>query len=300
VAAISRFIGLLQKLEHRQKLGIQGAMVYDRHRKRIVDAAPTPPLDDFRAEVHLITSKIDWLNALWGLRSFYHFSGERYALCIHEDGSLGQAEFAVIERLFPGCRIITEDRALGEIIPWLSDYPRCQLLRKLKFISKKEFDFNYYLKAPLGILFDSDLIFYGRPDFVCDELIAGHREGNWVNRDVSPGLSITSEEILQKFGFEVPAHYNTGWGTWHRGSIRNDDLEAFLEDFQVLDHPWRFEQSLHALCSGKQAGAHLLPQEYDVYWGELKPDPVMRHYVGAIRHLLFSEGVRKLAPILAP
>lgn len=295
---ISRFIGFLQKVEYRQKLGLKGSLAYDRLRKGIVNCRPTPPLDDESAEIHVITSGVDWLNALWGLRSFYHVSGERYLLCLHEDGSLGPDEFSAIERIFPGCRIIPEARALQEVIPWLADYPRCQLLRKLKFISKKEFDFNFYLRAPIGILFDSDLIFFRRPDFVCDELVKNRREGNWVNRDVSPGLSIPGEIIQQKFGFEVPSHYNTGWGTWHHGTVRNEDLEAFLEDFTVLDHPWRFEQTLHALCSGKRAGAHLLPDDYDVYWGDLKEHPLMRHYVGAIRHLMFSEGIKRVAPAL--
>jgi hypothetical protein len=157
----------------------------------------------------------------------------------------------------------------------------------------KEFDFNYYLQAPIGILFDSDLIFYRRPDFICDELIGTKKAGNWVNRDVHPGLSMPASDIERKFGLRVPEQYNTGFGTWHRGSIQNEDLEAFLADLQVLDHPWRFEQTLHALCSGKSS-AHLLPEEYDIYWGKVKPDPVMRHYVGAIRTRLFSEGIQTL------
>lgn len=298
MALLSSLIGILHKVEHRKKLGLKGTLSYDRLRHQILTASPTPKLDDDAAEVHVITSKTDWLNALWGLFSFYRLSGERYRLCVHEDGSLEEAEFNAIRRIFPGCRIISEKEAQATVIPWLKNFPRCQLMRKLRFISQKEFDFNYYLEAEIGILFDSDLLFFRRPDFVCDELIKDRRAGNWVNRDVEPGLSIPSPDIERKFGFSVPSLYNTGWGTWHRGSIRNEDLEGFLEDFQVLDHPWRFEQTLHALSSGKTVGAYLLPEEYDVYWGPIKEKPVMRHYVGAIRHLMYSEGIRRLGPAL--
>lgn len=272
-------------------------MAYSRHRKAILEAPPIGPLVDDSAEIHIITSRKEWLNALWGLYSFYHYSGERYRLCLHEDGSLGEAEFGAIRKLLPGARVIPDSQSSEEVLRWLAPFPRCQIIRKTKFISKKEFDFNFYLEAPIGILFDSDLIFYGRPDFVCDELIGKRQPGNWVNRDVHPGLSLTSDRIREKWGMKVPDHYNTGFGIWHRGSIRNQDLEGFLADLEVLDHPWRFEQTLHALCSGRTS-ANILPAEYDIYWGPLKPDPVMRHYVGAIRHLLFAEGVQRLKPVL--
>lgn len=250
-------------------------------------------LTDDRAEIHLITSSKDLTTAAWGLRSFYYFSNERYKLCIHEDGTLVEENKRKIYALFPGCRIIGKSTADSEVLEWLRPFPRCQVIRKTKFISMKEFDFNYYLNAPIGILFDSDLMFFRRPDFVCDELVGNLRKGNWVNRDLEPGLSITSNQIASKFSLDTPAYYNTGFGTWHKNSILNEDLEFFLSDIDVLNHPWRFEQTLHALCSSKSK-ANLLPSEYDVYRGDIKENPVMRHYVGEIRNLFYSEAIPKV------
>ena len=62
----------------------------------------------------------------------------------------------------------------------------------------------------------------------------------------------------------------------------------------MLDgYPWRIEQTLYALCSSR-FGAELLPDEYTI-----RPEPgiggrCFRHYSGAIRHLMYSEGMREL------
>jgi len=61
----------------------------------------------------------------------------------------------------------------------------------------------------------------------------------------------------------------------------------------MLDHPWRFEQTLLALCSCRY-GVELLPKEYDVHLtGGIDGTPC-RHYVGTIRHLFYGEGIHRL------
>jgi hypothetical protein len=60
----------------------------------------------------------------------------------------------------------------------------------------------------------------------------------------------------------------------------------------IRSHFWRIEQTLFALCSSRY-GVELLPEPYDVHLGEGIKGPV-RHYVGAVRHLMYKQGVRKL------
>src|SRR5438874_13110144 len=100
-------------LRFRQKFdrGLRVAWYRDVVRPRILSTPPMTGTTDKRCEIHVLTSKDDWLNLIWTLKSFYVASGRRYALCIHEDGSLADAELATLGRQFPNARIISRSEA---------------------------------------------------------------------------------------------------------------------------------------------------------------------------------------------
>ena len=72
-----------------------------------------------------------------------------------------------------------------------------------------------------------------------------------------------------------------------------DWIEEFLQLPGILGHFWRIEQTLYALCSSRY-GVELLPEEYDVFLKGNVGERPSRHYVGAIRHEMYREGMRKL------
>lgn len=50
---------------------------------------PTPPMRTSRSgptEIRVLTWRRDWVNLIWALKSFYHFSGVDYPLFIHDGG----------------------------------------------------------------------------------------------------------------------------------------------------------------------------------------------------------------------
>src|SRR6266852_1535963 len=96
------------RLRFRQKFGdgLRTVWYRDIVRPRILSTAPIKGTSDRRCEIHVLTSKDDWLNLIWTLKSFYVASGRRYALCIHDDGSLADAELAALREHFPAARII--------------------------------------------------------------------------------------------------------------------------------------------------------------------------------------------------
>jgi hypothetical protein len=61
----------------------------------------------------------------------------------------------------------------------------------------------------------------------------------------------------------------------------------------ILGHFWRIEQTLLALCSAR-FGVELLPSEYRISLTCGAENCVAKHYVGAVRHLMYSEGMRRL------
>jgi hypothetical protein len=86
----------LLTLRQKYGRGLRTAYYRDRVRPRILSTRPIECGSDNTCEIHVLTSAADWLNLVWALKSFYFYSQSRYALCIHDDGSLGSQEVSTL------------------------------------------------------------------------------------------------------------------------------------------------------------------------------------------------------------
>lgn len=282
-------------LKFRQKFGhgLQVAYYRDHVRPRILQTNPVPGLNDDAAEVHVLTSKQDWLNLIWALKSFYAHSEHPFRLVIHEDGTLPAEGEAHLQAHFPEARLVTRKESDTAVFETLKDYPRCLQFRQTNHLSLKIMDFPLFLEADRMVLLDSDVLFYRRPEALMDRILDPNYDYNTVNGDAQPALTVTAEDVQARFGFAPIERYNSGLGLIHKASLRYDWMEEFLELPGILDHWWRIEQTLFALCSAR-FGNELLPSEYDVYLEKGLGSRPSRHYVGAIRHLMYGEGLKRL------
>jgi hypothetical protein len=241
----------------------------------------------------VLTSNADCLNLIWALKSFYAASGRHYALCIHDDGTLAPAQASALAALFPEARIISKTEAEAGVLPTLTAYPRCQEFRRTNHLSPKVFDFVHYLQSDRMLLLDSDVLFFREPTELLRRIEDQGYRKNSVNADVASAYTVSPKAALEIAQVNLIERFNSGLGLIHRDSLRLDWLEEFLALPEILGHFWRIEQTLFALCSSRY-GVELLPKEYDVHLtGGLDGAP-SRHYVGAIRHLFYREGIRKL------
>lgn len=285
------WLRLNQKFEH----GMRVAWYRDVVRPRILNTSPIEEMTDHRFEIHVLTSRRDWLNLIWSLKSFYAASGRRYALCIHEDGTLDEFALASLQRQFPTARIIRRHEADQRLAHELQGFPRSLQFRKENLLALKVFDFIAFLQADRMVLFDSDLLFFDEPTAYLSRLEDGGYQLNAFNADCESAYTVDAEAVRERFGFELLDRVNSGFGIVHRDSIRLEWIEEFLAVPGLAEgHFWRIEQTLYALCSSRY-GAELLPQEYDVRLEAGIPPRTFRHYVGAIRHLMYGEGIAHLA-----
>lgn len=289
---------LVLKLQQKYKHGPATAHWRDRVRPQILE---TPPVRGTVAtdccELHVLTSAGDWLNLIWGLKSFYHYSGRRYALCIHGDPSLTAEQQATLQAHFPDARIVDRQAADARAATVLADYPQALALRQrhdLSPNSPKIFDFPAYLESDRLFLFDSDLLFFQEPTELLRRLEDPDYQLNSVNGDTASAYTVDPAIVREKMGFEVIERFNSGLGVIHRQSLSYAWLEEFLTLPDITSHFWRIEQTLFALCSSRY-GAELLPPEYDVRLEDGIGHRPMRHYVGTIRHLLYREGIAHLS-----
>jgi hypothetical protein len=282
-----------QRLRLKYQHGIRTAYNRDFVRKRILSSRPFDSTDDHRCEIHVLTSHSDWLNLIWALKSFYYFSQRNYALCIHEDGSLSEDSLAALSFHFPRSRIIRRKEADTRVDRELMNFPRSQAFRRANLLAPKVFDFVSYLAADRMLLFDSDLLFFAHPTALLQRIEDKSYVVNTFNSDVKDAYAV-DRDAAARAGYKLHPCVNSGLGLVHKTSVCWSWTEEFLAIPQILDgHMWRIEQTLFALCSSR-FGVELLPDEYRV---RLEPgigSLPLRHYVGAIRHLMYKEGIARL------
>jgi hypothetical protein len=266
-------------------------------RPKILRTPPIAGATADEAEIHVLTSEKDWLNLIWSLKSFYAHVPRRYRLVIHGDPSLSPQAADALSAHFPDARLIGHGEAREEMLDTLAGYPRCRRLRQTNTLSIKCFDFVHFLSGDRMILFDSDLLFFRRPEAFLARLDASAPPMNAFNRDISTAYAVDMDTI-RSFGHAIVPEVNSGFGIVYRGSMPLDLLEEFLGIPGLPDgHFWRIEQTLFALCASR-FGVALLPDDYRVFLdGDVGERPY-RHYVGAVRDKMYAEGMRKLSRTL--
>jgi len=207
---------------------------------------------DKRCEIHVLTSKENWLNLVWTLKSFYVASGRRYALCIHEDGSLVEAELAALGKHFPAARIIQRAEADKKLAELLRGFPRSLAFRNTNLLAPKVFDFIAFLESDRMALFDSDLQFFAEPKAYLQRVEDLSYTRNTFNADVGGAYTVEPDAVRARIGHPLLSGVNSGFGLVHRDSIRWEWTEEFLALPGILGgYFWRIEQTLFALCSSR-------------------------------------------------
>lgn len=277
-------------LQRKYGKGLRVAYARDFVRPRIFKTAPIETPDSGSVELHVLTSKGDWMNLVWSLKTFFHCSEFRMPICIHEDGSLPDEAKNLIRAHFPQARLLEKPDADKQIESKIKDFPRIRAFRERHPLAIKVFDFSFFLKSERMFLFDSDLIFYSRPDVLIERLQDPDYQKNSVNEDIDTAYNMSFEDAKKLYAVELIPRFNSGLGLIHASSMNWDWFEEWLGYPGIFEHHWRTEQTLFAMASSK-FGVELLPKEYQVYRGPRLKDRSVRHYVGEIRHLMYKEGM---------
>jgi hypothetical protein len=256
---------------------------------------PVPELAPERASLHVLTSRRDWLGALWSVRTFLDFLGESLPIRFHDDGTLTPAIAERIMAFLPGAVVITAAQAQAEMERRLRDFPQCQAARRRHIMTHKLLDAAVFAPGARYLLLDSDLLFFSRPAEIAHWLTGSERANLW-GRDAGNFLNLTKAEAQTRFGVNLAERVNAGFGCVWRESVDFSLLEEFFGLESVWCHPHRVEQTAYALLSSR-FGVRLLPRAYLLDTNRacgLPTGIVMKHYVGKIRDLFFSEGIGHL------
>ena len=251
--------------------------------------------------VHMLVSSQTWDAGIMAALSFEHFSGRRWPLFIHEDGSVSPAQRDTIERILPGVRFVPRPEAEARIPHHLSGHPKCLSNRSRHNLFLKFLDFPVYAPYDRFIVLDSDVLFFKRPGEILNWVDSG-KEECWFNEDTKEKYCIPRPQIEEAFKMRIWERVNTGICLMPKSAISLELSERLITAFESnAHHPQFFEQTLYAVMASALNRGGMLPTTYNINWGYLRaPGSICRHYVGAFKHdLLYIEGAPSLLALLA-
>jgi len=263
--------------------------------------AKRPAGEEVPVSVHMLASSKTWHAGVLAAISFEHFTGRRWPLFIHEDGSVDAAARARIEAILPGVTFVPRAVAEGRVAEFLRGYPKCAAHRSKHNLFLKFFDTPAFAPHGRFIVLDSDVIFFRRPEEILRWVDSGSGECHF-NEDTKEKYCIPRPQIEAALGMPLWGRFNSGLVLMPRDAVSLDLAERLLAAFETTaHHPQFFEQTLYCLMGSALGRGGPLPRTYNINWGYLRDrGSICRHYVGDFKHdLLYIEGAPALLLALA-
>ena len=263
--------------------------------QRVLDRRPlTLPAPEPGAPcVHILTKANECLFALWACRSLLERLDPPLALFVHDDGSLHEHHYALIAACLPGAKVVRRAEADVLAAEALAPFPRCQAFRAANNLALKLFDPWIVQTDGDLVLIDSDVLVFRRPEALINWLAdPGGRVNRW-------NLELTdkedSHELTDAAGPCARPGFNSGLGFLTRDLMSFEAVEQLLGYREIFPIDWLVEQEVYGRLSAS-AGMAFLPPSYHVADGRTAaPDQlVAKHYVGVLRGLFITEGLRWL------
>lgn len=272
-----------------------------RLQKKVAFADDCPPArKDVSFSPHMLVCHQDILLAVCSAKALNLALGRALPWVFHDDGSLTANDTANVSKNFPGCRIVErkESDAFYESVK--QQYPILSRLRSKHVMILKLADLYVYSEKSRILYMDSDVLFFGRPDFLVTKL-EETESSNYFNKDIASAYINSPDAIKVLTGIEPPERINGGLSILNREDVSLDKIEDTLSRLDVRLLPeWNFydhlieQTTVAVLAARSRNGARHLPAEYDVALDKRVDTAACKHYVGAIRNLYELEGLRYL------
>lgn len=244
------------------------------------------------ASLHVLLSAKSWRIGLLAIHSFEFFTGKRWNLFVHEDGSISEAEKKEILTSLPGVHWVSRAEADARVNEMLTRYPACARRRLQNTYTLKFFDSLAFAPGSHYVVLDGDVLFYRKPQEIID-WVEGLARECWFNFEAKEAYGAPRSEIEEALGFPMWGNVNSGLSLVVKEAMSLDLSERFLticESRNWTQHV--IEQALFAVNASAFNQGGSLPPKYEISKRIFRhPDAVCRHYVGPFKEdLLFVEG----------
>lgn len=280
-----------------------GKSYYDLYARKILRTRPITCASDGQFELHALTCRKDLVATLWSLKTFYIYSETKPKLVIYEDGSLDEESIQILSKHFLNCQIIRRSKFHQDMENFLKPYQASLKFSRIEsfYCALKLFGPMYYAKSKYVLYFDSDVLFFRKP-----EEIIGHIESGtpFYMNDYQDAYSHPVKLLNDMLGVELFHKINAGLYFFARESFVNciGQIEAYFEQICEFGSPERYtvnrhEQTLVAFLLTK-AGAVSLSNDHQISKQPITDMTVSHHYVtDGSRIFFYLEGLKRLKSV---
>jgi len=246
----------------------------------------TPPLEPL-----FLTGRNYWHQTFWCAYSLQQVSGRPVIPTLVDDGSLEEDHLAPFRANFPEVRLVsikTTEKNLDRVLPrkhfpglrtWREKHP---LLRKLTdvFLAREEG----------GILLDSDMLFFHKPEFLLDRFDRITRP--CCMQDVHTAYGFSRGLLNALASGPIPEKANIGILGLPNHSLNPEELEEWLA--HCIAREGRVYNLVQALCAlhFSRTGVDIAPESdyvvIDHSPQEWHPHASLYHFVAGAKPLYFQ------------
>ena len=252
-------------------------------------------------EVHVLVGAGRIPMMLWMAASLMTASKTRWKFVVHDDGTMQEKDEAMIAASLPGCRIVRCAVADAAVQKKLRKYPLLANYRSTHAFGKRLTDFAYFNRSKKVVSIDSDILFFRNPNLFFEKALESCETSVFL-RDLKNTSLIKNKKFAGKTGKKLAQLINAGIFSVPKHFMSMRVMEDILENYGLLNesrNTWFVEQTVIGALASLQGKVELLPKNYVLSLDQTtRPDSVMRHYVGPVRHLFYSEGIPKIRNIL--
>ncbi len=246
---------------------------------------------------------------LWSVKSLLHYSGLRYSVVLHDDGSLTVQDIKTLKKHLVNVRIVRRTIADKLIREKIKHLPNCCEYRftpketsdhrgvkyNMRIFSLRIFDFNLMSTASKIMILDADVLFFKRPQEIID----------WVEDPEDRGCLYSIEQYIPRrnsryeiIGFErkipPPTAANAGLLCFDKRAFDLELIESWIgHNKELMDKFATFEQSTYNHLLHTRGGSVPLPDSYSFNYTD--QNVTATHF--AIKHL-FYRNIPRLQKVL--
>lgn len=277
----------------------------ERGRKHMVEAAATFPTllplsDKYSANVLFLSGKKYWYQTLFCFISLQLRFDYRITPLIFDDGTLDHDVRRLICQVVPWATFVDlsdiESR-LDLHLP-VKRYPSLRH-RRIEYPHLKKLTDLHVGMAGFGLVLDSDMLFYERPD----ELDQYFKSPSAIYiQDVSDAYGYSNKLMCELAEGPVLSKVNVGLYAFDRGLIDWDAEERWCaKQLQIEGTSYLQEQGITAIELTKQSARPLSSARYIVMPNSKEgrsPTAILHHYVAHSKRTYFQQGWRTIDALI--
>lgn len=261
-------------------------------RSLILQTAPGHVDPKADIEIHSLTCERDYPDLLWCLKTFFHYSGRRCDVVLHDDGSLSPEAYGHLQRHLPGATIISKARADERMHDVMAPYPTSRAFRDRLPLARRLFDVPVFATRKQFVILDSDVLFFGRPDEILKSLDRGRL---CFMSDYQDGYVYPRSVIAARYGVDIVPAFNTGVCALAKDVFDSEFIEHYCQGLGPAGlerHPWAEQTLFGLLLSRHKERADRLSARYRISRTPLDSDTISHHFVNdGSRGLFYTRGI---------